>query len=1794
MTMALPSAQWFFMCLQTYNRVRPSYRMRTFHPAALLLILPLLVSFIVADQPSLAGKDGNSSPWKQEVVSPNRLDGRGSLIHRTRHFQKRSLSFYGSEEEKLSFHEEGEEAVFYSIDAFGEQFLLNLKRDHSFISPTYRVDVNGQDKLNESAFDSLRHCFYSGSVNNHDASFAVFSLCGGMSGLFQIYNGSQFLIEPVKAHKDQEIHEQPLQKEHIISTHNPDYQAPPPTAGVDQPQTCGTKMSDADKELPIANSFSSQLNSMTEHIGKRLKSQEADKNESNKVKSRRKRFMSYEHFLELMVVADSKMVDHHGDNVQHYILTLTSMVDRIFRDPSIGNSIDVVLVQRVMLLPEVEPDLEISSSSTSTLRSFCAWQKRQNEPNGHPHHFDTAILLTRENICRTETACDTLGLAELGTICDLNRSCSIVEDNGLSAAFTMAHEMGHVFNLPHDDARKCEEYIGSAYHVMAPTLNHSTKPWTWSNCSRHYLTSFLEAGHAHCLWNKPNDTQALPSYLPGEVYNTTKQCAIVFGENSRLCPFTKYKSCSLLWCTGSHRSRDTSGAGCYTHQVPQADGTPCELNKMGPEWCIRRKCVPRTPNAVEIHGGWGQWAPFGTCSRTCGGGVQQSRRECNDPVPQNGGKYCIGDRMRFRSCAIEPCPPDSKDFREEQCAAFNTEGTEWVAKFTGVHDNDVCKLFCQKKNNPTSFQRKSKQVIDGTTCKPGGDDICVQGQCKRAGCDHRLGSLTKRDNCYVCGGDNSTCRQLSGTYSQQKWGYSQVVEIPIYATNLVVTQRSYSTQDDNFLALRSRTGTYYFNGNFVVSTSLRKIKMVGVVVTYSGSDQIVESITSEGQFNESITVEVLSVGRTILPPNITYSYYVPLQGEADYAWDNNGPWGTCSRLCGGNKSRALWCIRRDDSTRVSPSKCTQPMPSRIYKPCNNKCFLRWEELARSECSSRCGQGLQQVDMRCYKVMKKTGRKKIEHDDHCAILERKPPRVRPCQGLCPSAHWQYSDWTTCSRPCNNGTRVRNAICRNSRGQTVNESQCTEPKHVKEQCNIDPCPQWRVSHYSSCSVTCGRGQMLRTVMCYQDEVRVRDELCPASLRPEHVRPCEESMCPSWQHGSWGECSVSCGRGTKVRSARCLRYDGMQINDDMCNPATKPVEDQSCEMPACDGDQIFSLGARTFAGQWRMGAWTECSETCGPGKKERYVTCSSLDGTPTDDNMCDPVLRPSSMEVCEVRPCTHWESGIWQECSKSCGKGVKQRTVLCRHEDGQYISDDYCGQEEKPDTRQSCKIRSCRRKQRRWKKERWSQCSVLCGHGIKTRNVTCLDEYRNILQDSECSDPKPREVRKCAKAPCGQWMTGSWTECSVTCGKGQMFRPVLCVGDGQIMEDGVCRVRRQHKPMSVKGCSMEDCPRYKWFKGEWEECSASCGGGERRRGVVCQNRDTGETAEESDCSHRRKPHTVMACNRDPCRAMRAKWIAGQWSECSRTCNAGTQVRQVICQAFSKQGWPIPGNADICDESVKPPTSSECNLGGCEDEAVWFTGEWSECSATCGEGTQVREVECQDRYGRRIAENACQVPAIRPVSSRECSLRSCQQSSCKDIQQLGNITEDGEYKLLINGHFMNIFCYQMSSTSPLEFLTLPQDVENFSEIYSKRLLAPLHCPYEGRRNESCSCTNAGHQEAGYTTFSKVRLNITSLEIITTDSTFARVHQGFFVPYATAGDCYSAVECPQGNFRINLRTTGFTVSSESEWSTKGYAVSKVIRATESNQFIEGHCGGYCGVCLPSRLKGRVIPLDVL
>lgn len=61
-------------------------------------------------------------------------------------------------------------------------------------------------------------------------------------------------------------------------------------------------------------------------------------------------------------------------------------------------------------------------------------------PPRHFHLKACCSLFITDHMC----LCFTSGLAELGTMCHPSRSCALAEDSGLSTAFTIAHELGHV------------------------------------------------------------------------------------------------------------------------------------------------------------------------------------------------------------------------------------------------------------------------------------------------------------------------------------------------------------------------------------------------------------------------------------------------------------------------------------------------------------------------------------------------------------------------------------------------------------------------------------------------------------------------------------------------------------------------------------------------------------------------------------------------------------------------------------------------------------------------------------------------------------------------------------------------------------------------------------------------------------------------------------------------------------------------------------------------------------------------------------------------------------------------------------------------------------------------------------------------------------------------------------------------------------------------------------------------------------------------------------------------------
>ncbi|XP_036320019.1 A disintegrin and metalloproteinase with thrombospondin motifs 7-like [Rhagoletis pomonella] len=157
---------------------------------------------------------------------------------------------------------------------------------------------------------------------------------------------------------------------------------------------------------------------------------------------RTKRSISSPRHVEALIVADATMVAFHH-KLETYLLTIMNMVSALYKDPSIGNSIEIVVVKMILLEEyEAHPDLNLTQNAQKNLDTFCSWQHKLNTVNkDDTYHHDVAILITRTNICGNN--CMTLGLANVGGMCKPKQSCSVNEDNGIMLSHTIAHELGH-------------------------------------------------------------------------------------------------------------------------------------------------------------------------------------------------------------------------------------------------------------------------------------------------------------------------------------------------------------------------------------------------------------------------------------------------------------------------------------------------------------------------------------------------------------------------------------------------------------------------------------------------------------------------------------------------------------------------------------------------------------------------------------------------------------------------------------------------------------------------------------------------------------------------------------------------------------------------------------------------------------------------------------------------------------------------------------------------------------------------------------------------------------------------------------------------------------------------------------------------------------------------------------------------------------------------------------------------------------------------------------------------------
>ncbi|XP_068714564.1 A disintegrin and metalloproteinase with thrombospondin motifs 9-like isoform X3 [Montipora foliosa] len=1288
---------------------------------------------------------------------------------------------------------------------------------------------------------------------------------------------------------------------------------------------------------------------------------------------RRRRRSADENFVETLVVVDRTMVNEFGSkaDLQSYILTLMGVVSQVYHDRSIGNPINIIVV-KIAFLETDEPGIDVTSDATRTLKSFCRWQKKvMMKHKSHPEHHDVAILLTKTNICRSPGKCDTLGLAELGTMCNPSKSCALAEDNGLSTAYTIAHELGHVFGLPHDgDNNRCTRSRGDQ-HLMARSLSYDNKPWSWSNCSRDKITQFLDLGYGSCLADKPDDETKikLQERLPGEVYSVDKQCQMVFGENSSLCPFME--PCRRLWCVKmiGHRR------GCSTHHMPWADGTPCANRK----WCIRGKCV-KNRRLKPVDGQWGEWGPYMECTRECGGGIKHSYRQCNNPRPENGGKYCIGLRKRFKSCKTQECSKESADFRALQCANNHartiTSGSksyrirQWVPKYAGVRRENQCKLYCRMAGTAIYFKLKDK-VIDGTPCNQDTTDICVDGKCMPAGCDRILNSDKKKDKCGVCDGDNSSCRRFSGTFNQTRFGYNYIFTIPVGSTDIVIIQYGWKNREDSsYLALQSDSEKFLLNGGMIIGLGVREFWAAGSKIWYSGSEKPIEQIKIDGKTTEPIKVHVLEVGE-VVPPNIHYSLNqkVTEPEKFVYKWDHLGTWTQCSKLCKGQRKRRPRCVRAIDGQQVSNARCDQrTRPSSVTEDCNISCRLSWFIEHRGKCSARCGVGYQTRSIRCIRI--NIDRWGVVLEKHCPA-STKPPVVVSCTGTCEGTRWNYTEWSKCSKSCNGGRQTRRAECEDDFGATLKEMDCrpSDKEPLRRPCNTFICPWWTNGTWSSCSVTCGSGQQTRELKCISERGDVTQASCDQKKKPESTRSCDMDSCPYWFAGKWTDCSQSCDSGTMTRHVMCLSGEKIakQVDDAHCSSAARPQSRKVCKIQDCE-TTLYHINQEWDNGQagyyWRISMWTPCSVSCGnkPGTQYRDVECVFVNDKQQDlvhGTFCTHTPKPAVMKECTVSMCTTWRHGSWGQCSRQCGTGVQLRVVKCTYDNFKITEEKYCDPSLKPLNERSCQIKPCiptkgtpsqdprstriipttttSRQVARWHEGRWTQCSVTCGQGQRTRQVYC--RFNDGKTSKECDEKKrPHTVMDCVRRACPAWHQDLWSECSASCGQGIRHRIVECRFRNGQMSQGC---NEDKKPATTEECNIRPCP--KWITGNWERCSVTCGSGVKKRLVECSDKDF-------SCNAKTKPQTAASCNLGSC----PHWETSSWGECSVSCGEGIKQRSVTCK--SQNGQLRTG----CMEEKKPSTRQGCNVRPCP---TWLIGDWERCSVTCGSGKKIRSVECSEK---------------------------------------------------------------------------------------------------------------------------------------------------------------------------------------------------------------------------------------
>jgi hypothetical protein len=653
---------------------------------------------------------------------------------------------------------------------------------------------------------------------------------------------------------------------------------------------------------------------------------------------------------------------------------------------------------------------------------------------------------------------------------------------------------------------------------------------------------------------------------------------------------------------------------------------------------------------------------------------------------------------------------------------------------------------------------------------------------------------------------------------------------------------------------------------------------------------------------------------------------------------NWGDWGKCNAECGGGKKHRTRTVTIDAKFEGDVCPSLTAVESCNTQPCPVHCVVSdWSTY--SACTKSCGTGT--------KSRKRTVTVDAKFDGNpCPRLaESGACNEHKCPVDCAVGAW--TKWGACSKSCELGQQKRE--------RTISKSAAHGGKGCpalaeKTNCNSHKCPvDCAVTAYSKwaeCTKSCGTGSQVRRRMV-KKAAAFGGKVCP-SLRES--QDCNTQKCPidcavsSW--GDWAACSATCGGGNQAR-ARSISTRNAH-GGKVC-PALG--EKQACNIHSCPVHCIQS--------NWS--GWSVCTKTCGTGTKDRTRSVltkadhgGNKCGTPSEKANCNEHMCPID--------CVVTAFAKWSVCSKSCAKGMQIRY--------RKISTNVAfGGKKCPNLteKQTCSEQACPVDCVVGSWVAWSECSKSCAAGTQTRSrkVTTAAAFGGVgcaelSQSQSCTDGA-------CPIHCQVSAFSSWTTCTKTCGGGSQARSRTVVTHAK--HGGyTCPLLSETQKCSDDACPV-DCVVSAFT--EWASCSKSCGTGDqsRKRTVTTKvaygGKKCPELAQTQDCNSHNCPVDCVVSS------------FAAWSDCSKSCGTGSQTRERSIKTNVAYGGR---KCDVLSES------QSCNKQACPvDCVVSKYGAWSECSKSCGTGSQSqsRSININVAYGGK------KCPGLK--STRACNKQAC-----------------------------------------------------------------------------------------------------------------------------------------------------------------------------------------------------------